>query len=67
MDRLDSTGNQLQEGDRVVYLEARGNSLHGLPNSDQEANKAQVGKEMEVEGLDDYGNVELEFVDSERT
>jgi hypothetical protein len=38
--------------------------LHGLPVSDQKAIKEQVGKAMEVEGFDDYGNVELEFFEA---
>ena len=60
---LDSQGRSLRQGDKVIYLEAREHLLRGLPFSDQEAIKAQVGKEMVVEGFDNYGNVELEFLD----
>lgn len=59
----DSEGRSLQTGDRVLYLEARETLLAGLPADDQAAIRAQVGKEMTVEGFDDYGHVELEFLE----
>ena len=65
MEHLDSQGETLGKGDKVIFLEAREHLLRGLPVSDQEAIKAQVSKEMVVEGFDDYGNVELEFIDAE--
>ena len=64
---LDSQGRSLRQGDKVIYLEAREHLLRGLPFSDQEAIKTQVGKEMVVEGFDNYGNVELEFLDKGET
>ena len=64
MECLDSQGEALKKGDRVIYLEARESLLRGLPGSDRKAIKAQVNKEMVVEGFDDYGNVELEFLEA---
>lgn len=58
---FDSRGQYLKEGDRVVFLDARESLLRGLPAADRVAIKGQVGKEMAVEGFDDYGHVELEF------
>ena len=65
MDHIDSGGRLLKMGDRVVFLDATEDLLRGLPASDREAIRAQVGKEMAVEGLNEYGYVELEFVDME--
>lgn len=62
-EHLDSQARPLRRGDKVIYLDAREHLLSGLPFSDQEAIKAQVGKEMMVEGFDNYGNVELEFLE----
>ncbi len=64
MAHLDSQGEPLQKGDKAIYLEAREDLLHGLPASDRKAIEAQVGEAMAVEGFDDYGNVELEFIDA---
>lgn len=65
MEHLDSQGEPLRHGDKVVYLDAREDLLRGLPASDQEVIKAQVGKVVKVEGFDDYGHVELVFTDAE--
>lgn len=64
-EHLDSQGRPLRRGGKVTYLEAREHLLRGLPVSDQKAIRAQLGKEMMVAGLDDYGNVELEFFEAE--
>jgi hypothetical protein len=47
----------------VLYLEAWETLLAGLPANDEAAIRLRVGKEMMVEGFDDYGHVELEFLE----
>ena len=50
-------------GDEVVLSEAPFALLKGLPEKDQAAIKAQVGKRLKVNEFDNYGNAELEFID----
>lgn len=41
--------------------------LSGLPEDDQLAIREIVGKELRVKGFDEYGHVELWFIDQEET
>ena len=65
MKYLDANGEPLRQRDKVVLMEAPTELLNGLPASDQEAIKAKVGKLLIVEGFDEIGNAEVEFIDSE--
>ena len=50
-------------GTKVRMLAAPEELIFGLPESDQSAIQAVVGKKLTVEGFDKYGHVELRFKD----
>lgn len=54
---------KLRVGDKVRFLRASNELLVGLLPSDQEAIQAAVGEVILVESFDDYGHVELEWVE----
>lgn len=60
---LDKFGRPVAAGDEVVLSEAPAALLSGLPEEDQTAIKAQVGKKLTLNEFDAYGNAELEFID----
>jgi hypothetical protein len=59
----DRNGTAVAIGDAVAYVEATQGLLRGLPAEDQVAIKQQVGKVLEIVGFNDYGKLELEFID----
>lgn len=63
---FDRNGRPLREGASVRLLRAGPELLRGLPEDDQEAiQRATKEVDMLMVGSDDFGNVELEFDDSE--
>ena len=54
-------------GERVVLTELPAGLVDGLPAEDQRAIAEIIGKPVLLEGFDDDGRAELEFVDSEGT
>jgi nucleoside permease NupC len=62
---LDHFGNPVEAGDDVTLLEAPLVLLNGLPEEDQVAIRAQVGKRLKINEFDAYGYAELEFQDQE--
>ena len=60
---LDQFGQPVVAGDEVVLSEAPAVLLNGLPEEDQIAIKAQVGKKLKLNEFDAFGNAELEFID----
>ncbi len=60
---IDRDGNTIKKRNRVRFLEANAKLLRGLPLEDQIAINEQVGNVLVVEGFDDYGHVELVFID----
>lgn len=63
----DAHGKEIMSGMRVRLIVAPPELLTGLPESDQAAIVAAVGKEMVVEEFDSYGHVELMFKDAQDT
>ena len=61
----DAKGKDVTVGSRVRLLVAPADLLSGLPDIDQTAIMAAVGKEMMVENFDNYGHAELMFTDAE--
>jgi hypothetical protein len=55
----DANGKAVAVGVRVRLLVAPADLLSGLPDVDQTAIMAAVGKEMMVEDFDTYGHAEL--------
>ena len=53
----------LQEGDQVILLALPPGFLNGLPDNDQRAIEAMVGKPVTFLGYDEVGSVELHFDD----
>jgi hypothetical protein len=53
----------LRVGDEVVLVAIPPGLLHGLPDEDQRAIRAIVGKPVTFLGYDDDGRAELEFAD----
>jgi hypothetical protein len=60
---MDHFHRPVVSGDEVVLLEAPLSLLNGLPEEDQIAIRAQVGKKLRINEFDVYGNAELEFID----
>ena len=60
---MDKATGRCAVGDFVTLVFAPETLLQGLPEADQDAIKAVVGKPVRVGGYDDYGHVELEFKD----
>lgn len=58
---IDSDGNEIKPGNKVIYLYIENSLLEDLPFSEQNAIKAQKDKEHEVTTIDDNGFVEIEF------
>jgi hypothetical protein len=63
-ERKDHGGNRVLAGARVRFIFAPPELLSGLPESDQAAIAAAVGKEFVVEDFDAYGHAELMFKDA---
>jgi hypothetical protein len=64
---IDRDGNKIVQGSKVVFLEAPITLLKGLPLEDQQAISRQVEKILQVQGFNEYGHAELEFVDDDGT
>jgi hypothetical protein len=62
---IDRDGNKIVQGSKVIFLEAPNTLLNGLSLEDQQAISRQVGKILQVQGFDEYGHAELEFVDND--
>lgn len=60
----DRLGNLVRVGDSVILAEIPDTLLANLLPEDQEAIRAQKGNCLMIEGFDDYGNAELEFIDA---
>lgn len=60
---LDNLGQLVIAGDEVTLLEAPAALFNELPEEDQIAIKAQVGKKLKINEFDVHGNAELEFLD----
>ena len=60
---IDVSGTTLKVGDYVILLDAPEELLRNLYPEDKAAICTQVGKSLEVQGFDDYGHAELEFID----
>ena len=58
---------EVKPGERVVLTELPAGLIDGLPEEDQRAIVEIIGKPVLLEGFDDDGRAELEFVDSEGT
>ncbi len=53
----------MKPGSTVALVEAPSDLLDGLPKEDQEAITEAVGKPIRLNGFDEDGRAELEFVD----
>lgn len=60
----DRLGNLVLVGDSVILIEIPDALVANLPPEDQEAIRAQKGNSLTIEGFDDWGNGELEFIDA---
>ena len=60
----DHDGMPLKKGRAVILLVAPEALLHGLPAADQAAIRNQIEQRLIVTGVDNDGNVELEFDDA---
>lgn len=58
---IDSQGNALSVGDKVLFKKAPESLIKDLLPEDQKAIKDQEGKAMDVIGFTPYGHVEMEF------
>jgi hypothetical protein len=56
-------GKRLRVGSRVILVALPPRLLDGLPDEDQRAIRAIVGKPVKLVGYDDRGSAELEFAD----
>ena len=65
-DPFDKDGNKLTVGTMVRMLVAPEELISGLPESDQAAIQAVVGKKITVKGFDKYGHVEPRFRDKKK-
>ena len=55
---------EFEPGDRVILTTAPASLLHGLPQKDQQAIRAIVGRPVTLAGFS-YGQAELEFKDTQ--
>ncbi len=60
---IDRNKNTINIGDHVKVIEIPEWLPEGLPEKDQIAISAQVGRVLIVEGFGEDGSVELEFID----
>lgn len=60
---FDRDNEEIILGDSVRIIEIPACLLDGLPEEDQIAIRAQLGKVLIVEGFGEDGSVELEFID----
>lgn len=60
----DHVGKLLEIGDRVIVRSIPHQLIHDLPEEDIEAIESQLGKSLVISGFNEYGYVELDFVDS---
>jgi hypothetical protein len=56
---------KIKPGERVVLRELPPGFLDDLPGTDQKAIRQILGKPVLVEGIEDDGRVELQFVDDQ--
>ncbi len=63
-DPLDRNKKPIAVGDSVKVVEIPARLPQGLPNEDQIAIYEQIGKELIIQGFNQDGHAELEFVDS---
>lgn len=63
----DHVGKVLEIGDRIVVRGIPHELIHDIPEEDVEAIKSQTGKTLVISGFNEYGYVELDFVDSVNT
>jgi len=66
LESTDQKGNKIRKGTKVLFLEATSELLEGLSLEDQNAINDQIGKILKVESFNDYGHIELEFIDKNR-
>ncbi len=66
-DPIDKNGKRIVKGTKVRMPVAPKDLLSGLPEEDQSAIRAVIGKELTVKDFDKYGHVELHFLDKNDT
>jgi hypothetical protein len=62
---IDMNGLKIIKGAKVRMPVAPVDLLSGLPEEDQSAIRAIIGKKLFVKGFDQYGHVELHFKDKD--
>jgi hypothetical protein len=64
---IDCHGSPLVVGDSVKVVEIPAALPQGLPDEDQIAIRAQIGKTLIIQEFNEGGDAELEFADSDGT
>ena len=65
--QIDSDGTELTVGDSVELIKILDELVGSLPTGDQTQIRSQIGNNLEVQGFDEHGNIELEFEGSDDT